>query len=131
MGVIVIDASAVVDLLVKAPHGPSVMDEIDGAHAVAAPELLVAEVVSALWRHVRAGLLSDADAELAVDNLEKLPIDLVPHQRLMRGAWALRHQVRIADGFYVALSQQLRAPLLTTDQRLIRSGPGVPILPLT
>ena len=128
---IVVDASAVVDFLIDSPTGRQVKRALELADALVGPDLLIVEVTSAVWRLVRSGVLPDGDAAVALSDLDALPLEFVPARGLLSGAWALRHRARIADAFYVALAQQLRAPLLTTDQRLIRSNPGVPILPLT
>ena len=128
---IVVDASASVDALIDAPSGRAVRQALGQADALAAPALLTVEATSALWRLVRVGALSEGDASLALRSLAALPIEFVLHQQLVDSAWGHRQRIRINDGFYVALAQHLRAPLLTTDQRLVRSDPGVPIVPLT
>ncbi|MGQ0825366.1 MAG: hypothetical protein ACT4OX_10130 [Actinomycetota bacterium] len=38
---------------------------------------------------------------------------------LVAEAWALRHNVTVADGLQVVLARHLDAPLVTTDLRLV------------
>lgn len=55
--------------------------------------------------------------------LGSMPVERHPLSDLLEGPWALRADVRLADGLYVALAQQVDAPLITTDQRLERTSP--------
>jgi predicted nucleic acid-binding protein len=119
--VIVLDASAAVELLLATPRGRRVADRLDGADAVA-PQLLDVEVVSALARLVRGGEVDVRRADLAVVDLRAMPVRRLPHRHLLVRAWRLRDRFRIADGFYVACAELLGAPLLTTDARLARSS---------
>ncbi len=46
----------------------------------------------------------------------------------MVGAWDLRHNVRLADGLYVALAERLVVPLLTTDAGLAAAYDGAELI---
>lgn len=125
---VVVDASAIVDLLVDSPQGRAVGQQLRTAEEVFAPDLLLVEVACALWRLERGGALTSDVSERAMDDLITLPIDYVPQLGLIPAAWALRTSVRIADGFYVALAQELRAPLMTTDLRLARGATDIAVI---
>lgn len=118
---LVIDASAVIDLLLNGNNTPSIETAVAGETLVA-PELIDVEVTSALARLERSGVLVGDQAEAALSRYESFPLDRVSHQAVMMPAWKLRSSLRIADAYYAALAQQLDAALLTTDARLIRSG---------
>ena len=125
---LVVDAAAVVDVLLRTPRGELVASAL-ARDDLAAPELLDVEVVSALARHVRGGQLDSHHALSAVEDLAGLPADRVAHALLLRDAWQLRDRIRVNDAFYVACAQLLDAPLLTTDARLARAPlPGVSVL---
>jgi len=125
--VIVVDASALVDLLIRSPRGSRVQTALNGT-AVAAPELIVVEVLSALHRLVRSSTLTAAQATAAADDFAALALRTVPHAPLAATVWGLRDRVRIADAFYVAAAQAVGVPLLTTDARLARAVlPGVTV----
>ncbi len=119
---LVLDASALVDLLVGSARGEEVHRRLRAAETLAAPELVTVETASALHRLARAGVLTEADADRGLSALAGLPIRAVPHAAVLEAAWALRHAVRIADAFYLAVAKGLDAPLLTTDARLSRAG---------
>ena len=89
------------------------------------PDLLLVEVAAAVTR--RAGA---SDAEVAVSHLLSepnvgfIPMDLALRDEAVRLAISLRP--RGADAVYVAVAQQLHAPLITwDDEQLNRAGPAV------
>lgn len=121
---IVVDASAVVDLLVGTPRAPAVERRLAADDAWLAPELLVVEVVSALARLVRAGVLSSERAHRMSATIASMPVRLVEHRPLIADVWERRAVVRVADAFYVATAAAAGVPLVTTDARLARSVPS-------
>ena len=119
---IVLDASALVEVVLALPQRDWVLAHLVGED-VAAPPHQLAEVASALARLERAGVLGADDAVRALDDAAALPQRveaLTP--ALMHRAYALRASLRVADSFYVALAERDDAVLLTTDRRLARAG---------
>jgi len=120
--VIVLDASAVVELLLDTVTGRRVAILIeDAALGLHAPHLLDVEVVSALRRLVRDGSLGDQEAQEAIDDLMALDLQRHSHEPLLERAWALRANVTTCDAVYVALAEALNATLLTCDGKLARA----------
>ena len=121
---IVLDASATVELLFRSTLGAQVAERI-GSPAVSlhAPHLLSVEVTQVLRRLVRREQLSAARATEAVVDLGDLDIERYEHEPLLVRMWELRPNLTAYDAAYVALAELLDAPLLTTDVRLARS-PG-------
>ncbi|HYU02401.1 MAG TPA: type II toxin-antitoxin system VapC family toxin [Jatrophihabitantaceae bacterium] len=125
---LVLDASAAVDLLLRAPHSGQLRRAIDGQEIIA-PELIDADVLSAVGRHERAGTINSGHADRAMETFRDLPLTRVSHVLLTEAVWRYRRRVRIADGFYVACAVLTGAQLVTTDGRLARAPlPGVSIL---
>lgn len=121
---IVLDASAVVELLLDTVTGRKVAILIeDAAIGLHAPHLLDVEVVSALRRLVRDGSLDDEEAQAAIGDLMALDLQRHSHEALLERAWDLRANVTIYDAAYVALAEALDATLLTCDSKLARA-PG-------
>ncbi len=108
---IVLDASAAVELLLGTRIGAQVAARLqaDGGPAHA-PHLLDVEVASALRRGV------------AREDLRDLAVVRYPHGPLLARVWELRARMSPYDGVYVALAEQLGAPLVTRDARLGRAG---------
>ena len=116
----VIDASAAVEYLLGTPVGRRIQDLVEGTFLMA-PAFLDVEVLSVLRRALLQKRLSEARAELALEDLREWPIDRVPHAILIREAWRHRYNVSAYDAFYVAVARVYETPLLTTDGPLSRA----------
>lgn len=114
---VVVDASALVDLLLGNPLGQAVGRRLAG-QVLHAPAHVDAEVLSALGRLHRAGDLSASEVTTMLDALTAAPITRHPPAELVHGAWQRRHQLRLVDALYVELASRLERPLVTTDRRL-------------
>jgi len=117
---IVIDASAVIELLIGSERAPEVRRAIDDAGTVLAPDHVNAETLSALRRMERRGL-SGTRATQAVADLKALPVTRVSTTSLLGRTWAMRENVKPFDAAYIALAQLRHCPLLTADGRLARA----------
>ena len=118
---IVLDASALVDLCVLGPTSGWVADRFHD-ELVCAPAHQPSEVLSALARMLRAEVLDLAGAREALEDAMSADQDIVPiHAAHLRRAFELRDRLRVVDGLYVALAEERRCPLVTTDLRLARS----------
>lgn len=119
----VIDASALVALLTDAgPAGTWVAETVSGS-SLAAPELMPYEASNILRRQATAELLDSSAATLAHKDLIALPVDLYPYLVVAERTWRLRHNLTIYDAAYVAIAEELAAPVVTLDARLARA-PG-------
>ena len=121
---IVLDASAAVELLLATPAGEVVESHVTRRdQIVSVPHLMSVEVTHALRRLTRTGEVDDLEARQALAVLPELPVFRWPHEPLLSRAWDLRHSLSSYDAIYVALAERLGAVLLTADARLQRS-PG-------
>lgn len=117
---LVIDASVLVDaLLVAGPSRARLASE-----TLHAPELIDAELLSVLRRLVLADKLQDGDALQALATANRLGLRRHASRSLWPRAWELRTNHSAYDALYVALAEQLDAPLFTADARLARA-PGL------
>lgn len=122
----VIDASVAVEYLLKTPVGLALANLIERAVPIA-PELLDAEVLSALRRAVLGGRLEEGRALAALDDLADWPLDRIPNRTLARLAWRHLHNVSAYDALYIAAARAHDAALLTADGRLSRA-PGLGVV---
>jgi predicted nucleic acid-binding protein len=119
----IIDASVLVAALVDSgTDGEWAEAELLGDQ-LAAPHLLAVEIANILRRAVLAGDISGDTGALAHAELLELRIELFPYESVAARVWDLRHNLTVYDACYVALAEQLDAPLATLDERLARS-PG-------
>ena len=121
---IVLDASAAVELLLALPLSPRVQSELEGVEwQMASPQLLEIEVLQVLRRRVNQGLSTVASAEEARDLLLDLNIRYYDHAPLADRIWELRENLTAYDACYVALAEALDLQLLTCDAALA-NAPG-------
>ena len=119
---IVIDASAVVDILLDAPGAEALyaraVDE-----TLVAPHLLDYEVVSTIRRMLLRGELRGRRADAALDDFDALRVRREGASAgLRRRMVRLRDAVSGYDAAYVALAEAWECPLVTRDGRLARSS---------
>lgn len=121
---IVLDASAAIDWLLQTPAGRRIEQRIYARHdTLHTVHLLDVEFAQVLRRMVREGTLAARRAEQAVEDLMALRIARYAPVLLLSRIWKLRHNLSAYDAAYVALAEELRAPLITRDQKLA-AAPG-------
>ena len=122
---IVVDASAMIDLLNRAPNPDRIRALLDDD--VCAPDTIVPEVVRHLARRDRA----DSGAVARFEMFESFGLHFMPAWPYTRRIWELRHSVSAYDACYVAVAEALNCALVTTDERLAGSnGVRAPIIAL-
>ena len=116
---IVVDASAVLELLLGTPDGARVAERIFApGETLHAPHLLDLEVAQVLRRYALAGDLDPRRGAEALKDLSDLHLTRYPHDLLLPRIWELRRNLTAYDAAYVALAEALAAPLLTRDTSL-------------
>ena len=119
---IVVDTSAVIDVLIGRPADSRLAERVAGAGELHAPHLIDVEFLHALRRLVVTGKLGVDRAEDARQDFADLAIVRYPHGPLADRMWELRHNVTPYDAAFLALAEALEVPLVTCDGRLARSS---------
>jgi len=113
---IVVDASALLELLLQTPLGSRVEARIfrdgDDLHA---PHLVDVEVVQALRRLVRTREVASRRADEAIADLVDFDLHRHAHMDLLGRVWRLRDTITAYDAAYVALAEAIGAPVVTCD----------------
>jgi len=121
--VIVVDASAALEVLLNTPAAGAIAERLfDPGETLHAPHLLDVEVLQVLRRHARSGVLGPRRGLEAVGDLLDWPLTRYPHHVFGSRIWELRDNLTAYDAAYVALAEALGAPLVTRDRRLAASA---------
>jgi len=116
--VTVLDSSVVIDFLLGDGVAAEVEELLSREGTVAAPDLLIFEVVAVLRRDVRREMLDPERARCAIADLGDLPIEFFGALPLRGRAWELRENMTAADALFVALAEDLGETLATKDRGL-------------
>ncbi|MGI9119488.1 MAG: type II toxin-antitoxin system VapC family toxin [Acidimicrobiales bacterium] len=111
---IVVDASAFLELLLRTPTG-LVVEELLGQEAAAAPHLFDAEVLHRLVTFGKQRALEQHEVDRAVANARDAPIARVDHRPLLMRARELSSALSGYDALYAALADVTGGRLVTGD----------------
>ncbi len=115
----VLDASAIVDILLDPRRSPVVAELFEDEEAdLLVPHSCDLEVTSFLRRVERSGALSADRTEATLSVYVDLPLGRLPHTALPRRAFGLRDYFTVYNAACVALAEAMGATLYTADHRL-------------
>lgn len=121
---VVCDASALVTFLTaRDERAASVATLLDSA-VVNMPHLALFEITNTIRLIERRSEITSEAAVAALGGLFSLDVEYWSNFELLTRAWELRHNLTAYDASYVALAEQLDAPLVTLDTRLA-NAPGI------
>ena len=118
--ILVVDASVAAKWVLPEKDADIATALRDGAEALIAPDLIVAEVGSAVWKRARRKELSRGQAREAISLASGLLSQLHPIPPLAEHALELAIDLKhpIYDCFYLALALRENATLVTADARM-------------
>ena len=115
---IVLDASAAVELLGDTQAGKRIAARLSTERILHAPHLLDLEVVSAFRRQFALGGVEAERVAGALMLHRKLRILRHPHYPYLDRIWDLWHNFSAYNACYLALAEALGATMLTRDKAL-------------
>lgn len=120
---IVVDASAVLEALLRTPAAATVERRLfEPSQTLHAPHLLDIEVAQVVRWYAANREIDVERGRMALVDLADLPLNRYPHDFLLPRVWDLRNNLTAYDATYVALAEVLDVPLLTRDKRLAASS---------
>lgn len=116
---IVVDASAILELLLRTSASDAVGRRLfRSTETLHAPHLIDVEVMQVLRRYARNRSVALPRLEEALEDFHAIQIERYSHELLLPRIWELRDNLSAYDAAYIALSELLRAPLVTFDTKL-------------
>lgn len=123
----IVDANVGVKRFITDPLTPKIRQLFDTLYnpqtEIYIPDLFYIEITNIFWKYVRAELYSATQVQTDLATLKDFPLRIVSTSELMEDAFEIAYNYRISayDGAYVALSERVKAPLLTLDRKLVNS----------
>lgn len=122
MRLIVADASAIVEFLLRTPRGELFEATLADPEAdIHIPALCDVEVASALRRLWMSDSLSDQRRDEALSDYVDLPVARHGHLALLSRMLELGANLSAYDAAYAALADNLQADIVTADEKLKRA----------
>ena len=116
---IVVDASALLEVLLRTPTAKAVEDRLFAPRqTLHAPHLLDVEVAQVIRRYAASGEIRRRARSHGARRPGGPSPARYPHDFLLPRIWDLRSNLTAYDAAYVALAEALDTPLLTRDNRL-------------
>ena len=122
---IVVDASAAIEALLRTAAAPEIDAALSTSRPVIAPVHFDAEVYSTLRRLHLQRRLDRRRLEVAVDRLERFDAERLEIVSLLSNVVGLVDVFGAHDVFYVLLAMSRDCPLLTCDLRLGRAAAAI------
>ena len=133
-----LDASALLPILIDEPASAAVDRFIlQGGQELFVSDFAAAEVVAALSRLVRTGLIANADAAERLADFDVwraamgTPADIHAADARLANAYVRRFELmlRAPDALHAAIARRLGATLITLDHRLVAAARelGIPV----
>ena len=123
---IVVDANIAIRAVLPVEDNRGILERFAAWHQsrrdIYAPDILLPEVVSVIRRGIFNHWITEAEGQVAVEDVFRLGVEIIPSdagicQAAM--AWAGRlGQSKAYDGFYLAVAERKEAELWTADERL-------------
>lgn len=87
------------------------------------PDLFYVESANTLWKYIRAEQLTPTQVQEYLSVLKMYPLQVVSTVELIEIAVniAVSHNISAYDATYVTLSENVKAPLLTLDKKLLNN----------
>jgi predicted nucleic acid-binding protein len=129
---LVVDASVAVKWYVPEVGSERAARLLGGGARLLAPELLIGEFGTVLWKKVERRELSDDEATTLADTfLTVCPITIYTLRPLLRAALdlAIRFHHPVYDSCYLALAVAQHCSFVTADEQLVLTLAGTPLAP--
>jgi predicted nucleic acid-binding protein len=123
---IVVDANIAIRAILPFKESGRILEHFSAWHQsrrdIYAPDILLPESVSVIWRSVFNHWITEAEGIVAVEDLFRLGISIISSDPVICQAalaWANRlGGSKAYDGFYLAVADLRRAELWTADEKL-------------
>lgn len=121
--VLVVDASVAVKFVTEEPGSQAAYGVVVGPEPLIAPDWLLIEAASVMWKKVKRSNLLEIHAEENLASLPEFFAKLFPSVELLKDALDLSFRIRhpVYDCLYLALATREEAGLVTADREFYQA----------
>lgn len=114
----IIDASVAAKWFFPEKHTDAALRFLDNSFALAAPDLLLAEIGNLLWKRSCLGHLKHADAQLVLKALRAAPLEIEPTEKYLALALdiAVSLDCSVYDSLYLSVATTRQSRMVTADR---------------
>ena len=125
----VVDASAICSAFFQEEHAAAAQRLLASDCNLHAPELIIAEVASVIWKRVTRDEIDADEATALLADFRQLPLQITPSDGLIESALAIALETgrTVYDSLYLALAIDRECRLVTVDKRLINALTDTPL----
>lgn len=126
---VVVDASVAVKWLIPEVHSEAATSWLNPAIQLSAPDFVLLEIASTLWKKVRRGELAEEVAPRILAALETAPLELQPSAPYAASAVALATSVgrTVYDCLYLAIAVGRGCRVVTADRKFYAAVTASPL----
>lgn len=123
-----VDASTAVKWYFEEEYSDAASRLLTPVHVLLAPDLLLTEFANVVWKHVRRGESTVADARRVLTALLSVPIELHPSASVIAPALEIACETgrTVYDSLYLALARAAGSQLVTADRRFYNALQSTP-----
>jgi predicted nucleic acid-binding protein len=123
MSVYVVDASVAVKWMFPETLAAEALRLQSPVHRLHAPAFIEVELANVLWKKLRQGLVTRAEADAFIAQLPNLPLVRHADSVLVPAAFDLADRTgrSVYDSMYLAVAIQVAGQMVTADDRLFNS----------
>jgi predicted nucleic acid-binding protein len=123
---LVVDANVAIKWFVPEPLRPEARRLLGGAHLLTAPNFILIECGSIIWKKCRRGEMTRPEGDTALAALRSGLLDLTPTAPLVGRALAIAHEIGhpFYDCIYLAAVEAAGDSVVTADRRFLAAVGG-------
>lgn len=128
---VVVDASVAVKWLIPEVHSDAAASWLHPAIHLSAPDFVLLEIASTLWRKVRRGEIEEDVAPRILAALDAAPLELQPSAPYVASALALATSLgrTVHDCLYLAIAVGRGCRVVTADRKFQAAVAASPLAP--
>ena len=119
----VVDASCAIKWYIPEIYEQEATKLIRGKHRLHAPELVLPEFSSIVWKKVRRGEVTETEGEKILATFSRKRLMIYSHRRIIKSAYigAMATGQTVYDWTYLALATSLSCEFVTADEKFYKA----------